>query len=161
MSATAIYVWGGVMARERDDDGPIERRQLIDPKALVTILIGVVLSGISAFVAAYLGTQTKTAVLERAVAGVESNVSELKLLIGTLNTTVNNSNLAAARETSALQAAVAAQAKDLADVKDELKDADSNLSEEVRLLNLKIETFGRTIATVQGELNAERRTKKE
>lgn len=157
MSASAIYGMGGGMTDRREG----ERRQLVDPKALVSTLIAVVLSGASAFVAAYLGTQTKTAVLERAVAGVESNVSELKTLIGTLNSTVTNSNLATARETSALQASVASQAREIAAVREELKDVNKSVGEKVDTQNLKIETFGRMIATIQGELNAERKSKKE
>lgn len=132
-------------------------RRLIDRKQATGIIITIFVSAASAFVASYLGTQTKTAVLERAVAGVESNVADLKGLIGTLTSTVTNSNLATARETATLQTAVAAQSKDLSDAEAEFREADKSLAEEIRLQNLKLETFGRIVATIQGELNAERK----
>ncbi len=130
-----------------------ERRQLLTPQFVIQTLIMVAMSGGSAFFA----YGTKTAVLERTVDRVEVLVSDIVKQQATLIATVNKSNIDSARETTRLQADLAAASKELTEFKAAVQRKDDELANAIRLQDLQMINFGKSIATIQGELNAERR----
>jgi hypothetical protein len=134
-----------------------ERRQFIDPKFLAQTVVTIALSAASAFYASYIGTQTKTAVLERAVAGVETSVTDLVREQATLTATINKASIDSARETARLQSDVAAREREIDETKAEMKRADKELFDAIKLQELRVDGIGRSIARIEGEMNAERK----
>lgn len=132
-----------------------ERRQWLTPQFVIQTLIMVAMSGGSAFIA----YGTKTAVLERTVDRVEVLVSDIVKQQATLIATVNKSNIDSARDTTRLQADLAAVSKELAEFKAAAQRQDEQLANAIKLQDLQVINFGKSIATIQGEMNAERRTK--
>lgn len=167
-------------------DSKTERRQLIDPKALTTILIGVLLSGISAFVAAYLGTQTRTAVLERAVATVEraiasveatvekyaqqqvATANEMRGRFDQLSRSVTDAREKTAGEVAELRTNMSAKDREIAEIRrqgEEMKTSivrgDDRLADAIKLESLRIDNVKSAVSEIKGELNAKRKLTEE
>lgn len=161
MSAAALNAWSFGMADRREGS-------LIDPKAVVQILFATLVSGIVAFVAAYLGTQTKTAVLERAVASVEATVgkyatqqealaNEMRARFDGLSTLVNNSNVKAAQDVASLREQIAASNKAQDELRISIKDVSRRTVELHDWQTSRVDGLRDKVATIQGQLNAERK----
>jgi hypothetical protein len=151
---SASVTWGPMTDRREG-----ERRQLIEPKFLAQTAVMVLLSAASAFYASYMGTQTKTLLLERAVAGVEKSVDELVRMQSTLTATINQQGIVSATATAKLESAVMAREREIDETKQEMRRANKEMSDALRLQEIRAEGIRMEVATLKGEMNAERKRK--
>lgn len=134
-----------------------ERRHLIDGKFVAQTAIAVAISAVSAFGASYLGTQTKTAVLENSVSSLKETVTsqgnETRLALNALTTLVNNSNKQNASDVSELRTGLIAKDKEIAD----LNKRYDHLFEYYNLQTSRLDALRDRTSRIEGELNRERK----
>lgn len=146
MSASAVCDFGWVGMTDRREG---ERRQLIDYKFIITIALSIG----GAWIGSWTGSQTRTAVIERAVGDVEKSLIGVREQITGLTTLVNNSNIKSAGEIAELKAGLAAKDRENSEIRKQL----DQLLEYHNLNVSRIDALRDRFSRVEGEMNATRK----
>lgn len=144
-----------------------DRRQWIDVKFIIQTAISVSLAVGGAVLGSYIGTQTRTAVLESVVSSLKETVTSqanaTRSALADLSMLVTSTNKETSRAVADLQASVAAKDREIAELRRvndslraEMNDRDDKLGNEIKLQELRVDGMGKSIARIEGEMNADR-----
>ncbi len=136
-----------------------DRRQWIDMKFVVQTAVTIALSVGGAALGSYMGTQTKTAVLENAVSGmtremeglrgqITGQTNEFRASLSALSTLVNNTNLKAASDGAKFQSDVEAMRREI----ENEQRARGQLSEYYELQASRLDAMRDRLSRLEGEL---------
>jgi uncharacterized protein YoxC len=136
-----------------------DRRQWIDSKFIIQTAISVSLAVGGAVLGSYVGTQTRTAVLERTVdtmtdemkglrGQITSQTNEFRGLLDSLATLVNNSNLKTGQDVAKLQSDVDALGRAIED----RKSSEDSLKEYYELQASRLDGLRDRLSRLEGEL---------
>lgn len=123
-----------------------------------------VLSLFFSVVGAWAGSQSRTAVLESNFASLKETVTsqgnETRTTLGNLTQRVDSSNQKTGEALAANNKEIENLRRENSALRDDVSRADDKLSDAIKLQELRVDGIGRSIATIQGELNAERKYRK-
>lgn len=136
--------------------GSTDRRQHVDTKFIIQVSITLILSVGGAVLGSYIGTQTRTAVLENAFASLAKEMEGMRTQLTGITSMVNNANARNDADISGIQTDLKAKEREIDDLKREIERLRASGEDADKVANLKIESLNGKVATIIGEMNADR-----
>lgn len=121
-----------------------DRRQWIEPKFIISTAITLTLSVGGAALGSYMGTQTRTAVLESAVSSMTREMEGVRTQLTGVATLINNTNVKAASDSAKFQSDI-----------DALRAEHNKLREYYDLQASRLDALRDRLSRIEGEKAAE------